>query len=215
MERVNLRKQSYTLYAGRENKSYGFERSIFANPFVIGEHGNREEVIRKFEIYAKTEPKLLEELDKLPENTVFGCWCTNEEPCHCDILIKLYKERNNKPIKLGVLGGSTFQDRDRLYKILNKGADRIRMIVTTGSEGTCRLAREWSEEVGKPCLIFNHVKGDTGTVFQRNRQAVDESDKVIIFIASDKPVSRGALEFVEQCEKNNKPYRIINFESKK
>ena len=93
MKVINLRKEKYTHYIGRG--------SIFGNPFTIYKDGNREEVIKKYEKYARQylnfflkhsyiSPLLLA-IHDLPENAILGCYC-KPQACHGDIIIKIWKE---------------------------------------------------------------------------------------------------------------------------
>lgn len=65
--------------------------SIFGNPFVIGRDGSREQVIAKFEEYARSNKQLLQAIRALDENAVLRCFC-KPLACHGDIIIKLWKE---------------------------------------------------------------------------------------------------------------------------
>ena len=87
MEVVNLRKESYTLYIGRG--------SFFGNPFRIGKDGNREEVIKKFEQYARNKKPLLDRIRILPKDIILGCYC-KPKACHGDIIIKIWKELHHE-----------------------------------------------------------------------------------------------------------------------
>ena len=87
MKIVNINKESCTHYAGRG--------SIFGNPFEIGKDGTRHEVCEKYEPYARNNPDLLEEIRKLPEDAVLGCFCLPKE-CHCAKIIKLKNEMRNQ-----------------------------------------------------------------------------------------------------------------------
>ncbi len=82
MKVVNSYKTHYTMYIGRGSK--------WGNPFVIGVHGTRDEVIQKYEVYLRGKPELLAQLPELKDE-VLGCFCKPQK-CHGDILIKLYKE---------------------------------------------------------------------------------------------------------------------------
>ncbi len=66
------------VYIGRPSK--------WGNPFVVGRHGSREEVIQKFRDYAKKKG-----LDKVAEEElqgkILGCYC-KPLACHGDILAK-------------------------------------------------------------------------------------------------------------------------------
>ena len=80
---VNIRHDMYDVYIGRP--------SIWGNPYIIGKHGDREEVIQKY------KTKIMNDLEKNPElkdqlkelkGKVLGCYCW-PEACHGDVLIDL------------------------------------------------------------------------------------------------------------------------------
>jgi hypothetical protein len=79
---VHCKKSQYDVYIGRPSK--------WGNPFEIGKDGNREEVIRKYKEWIKTQIHLLSSLNELKYKTL-GCWCS-PLPCHGDILVKLVEE---------------------------------------------------------------------------------------------------------------------------
>lgn len=96
---VDVRKtKSYDVYIGRENKTYGLPWSKWANPFVEGKHGTREEVIKMYiswlltgkpepdrEYISKNKeyvpPEILRtQISEIKGKTV-ACWCA-PDPCH-------------------------------------------------------------------------------------------------------------------------------------
>lgn len=79
---VNLRNSHYDVYIGRPSK--------WGNPFTIGVHGNRSQVIAQFENYIRDNPDLLNDLPELVNKTL-GCYC-KPQACHGDVLVKLLKE---------------------------------------------------------------------------------------------------------------------------
>lgn len=83
MRVVNKNKESYTVYIGRP--------SIFGNPFEIGKDGTREEVVAKYEVYARGSPVLMEAIKRLWSDAVLGCYC-HPKLCHGDIIIKIWNE---------------------------------------------------------------------------------------------------------------------------
>jgi len=89
---VNLKRDKFDIYIGRAG--YGREGSIFANNFVIGRDGTREQVIEKYEadlrIRLSRNPALVTTLLAL-EGKVLGCFC-KPHACHGDILVKLISE---------------------------------------------------------------------------------------------------------------------------
>jgi len=79
---VHCRRKPFDVYIGRPSK--------WGNPFMIGQDGNREEVISKYERWLETQPKLLADLPEL-RGKVLGCFCA-PLPCHGDILLRLAEE---------------------------------------------------------------------------------------------------------------------------
>jgi hypothetical protein len=65
--------------------------TVWGNPFIVGEDGDRETVIENYKIYLGLKPSLLKYIDNLyadlPGKTgkVLGCWCYPLS-CHGDIL---------------------------------------------------------------------------------------------------------------------------------
>lgn len=68
--------------------------SIFGNPFKIGVHGTREEVIEKFREYLKKTPHLVELAKDVLKGKVLGCWC-KPAPCHGDIWAAIVNGEDN------------------------------------------------------------------------------------------------------------------------
>jgi hypothetical protein len=72
--------------------------SPFANPFRIGKHGTRLEIIEKYERYMR---RVLLEDEQMRKNLLslrgknLGCWCA-PEPCHGDVLVRLLDEFDNE-----------------------------------------------------------------------------------------------------------------------
>jgi len=83
MKVVHCKKEKYNVYIGRP--------TVFGNPFAIGKNGTREDVIRKYEEYARKNPSLLNFISLLTKDCVLACWCS-PNACHGDVIIKLWKE---------------------------------------------------------------------------------------------------------------------------
>ena len=66
-------------------------RTKWGNPFVVGKHGTREEVIAKFEAWLRGQPKLLEAARRELRGKDLVCWC-HPRPCHGDVLLRLANE---------------------------------------------------------------------------------------------------------------------------
>lgn len=66
------------VYVGRPTK--------WGNPFVIGRHGNRDEVVAQYEQYLLSNEELMNSLHELKGKSLI-CWCAPQS-CHADVLIK-------------------------------------------------------------------------------------------------------------------------------
>lgn len=88
------------VYIGRagvvfvEKERFPKKASAFANPYKVGTHGTREEVIAKFRKYMveklEGDPSLKDELLAIKGKTL-GCWC-KPDGCHGDVLLELIEE---------------------------------------------------------------------------------------------------------------------------
>lgn len=59
----------------------------WGNPFIIGRHGTRAEVIQKYEDLITTQRLPLHHIELLRGHDLV-CWCA-PLPCHGDVLLKL------------------------------------------------------------------------------------------------------------------------------
>lgn len=76
---VHLNKQPYDVRIDRRTK--------WGNPFIIGKHGSRDDVITQYETWVKTQPHLLAALHELRGKRL-GCWCA-PLACHGEVLVRL------------------------------------------------------------------------------------------------------------------------------
>jgi len=79
---VNVRQSEYDVLIARPSK--------WENPFQIGRDGNRDQVIRMYEVHIRRRPDLIAALPELVGKRL-GCHC-KPEACHGDVLIRLLKE---------------------------------------------------------------------------------------------------------------------------
>lgn len=76
---VHCRKSEYDVYVGRPTQ--------WGNPYLIGLHGTREQVIQMYKEYILTQEDLIKDL-KLLKDKRLGCWC-KPQACHGDVLAEL------------------------------------------------------------------------------------------------------------------------------
>jgi Domain of unknown function (DUF4326) len=76
---VHCKRERHHVYIGRPSK--------WGNPFVVGKHGSREQVIERYERSLLADAALMAALPEL-RGKVLGCWCAPRS-CHGDVLVRL------------------------------------------------------------------------------------------------------------------------------
>lgn len=71
------------VYVGRPSK--------YGNPYVIGPHGTRKQVVSKYALSLLDNLKLVEDIRKELKGKDLVCWCA-PEPCHADVLMEIANE---------------------------------------------------------------------------------------------------------------------------
>ena len=99
------------IYIGRFHRRWG--RSIWGNPYKLGEDGTREEVLEQYRGYLKQNYKLMDALPALKKQVqagkVLGCWCKPED-CHGDVLLEVIEK----------LDYSIQEEKDLFWETYNK-----------------------------------------------------------------------------------------------
>ena len=118
--------------------------------------------------------------------------------------------------RLAVVGSRTFNDKGKLYDVLTKNYDRIKLIISGGAKGADSLAVEWAIDYGIPYLVFPALWRDPftgvqnkGAGFKRNVLIVEQADVVMAFWDGK---SAGTAHTIEMAKQRNKPVRIIKFD---
>lgn len=68
------------VYVGRPSK--------FGNPFVLGVHGSRDQVIEKYRGWLMGQPRLVEAAKRELRGKRLVCWCAPLR-CHADVLAEV------------------------------------------------------------------------------------------------------------------------------
>jgi hypothetical protein len=120
--------------------------------------------------------------------------------------------------RVAVIGSRTFDDKEKLYDVLTKNLDRIKVIVSGGAKGADSLAVEWASDFGIPYLVFPAMWRDPftgayyrGAGFKRNRYIIEHCDTVIAFWDGE---SQGTLHSIHMAEEMKKPIKIVDFKVK-
>lgn len=134
MNIINVKSgKPYDIYCGRYNKTYNLEESKWANPFVIGIDGTRDEVIEKHRLKINCQPDLLVALPELKGKTL-GCWCDYpKENCHCATLLELAESKyirnwfsNMLPFdEPFIYQGIKFLSAENFYQAMKLPKDRV------------------------------------------------------------------------------------------
>lgn len=83
-----------TVLNRRDPKAEGFyvgRPSKYGNPFVVGRHGTREQVIAKYRAWLCDQPGLIEDAKNELRGCDLICWCA-PLPCHADVLLEVANE---------------------------------------------------------------------------------------------------------------------------
>lgn len=129
---VNIKSGAkYDVYCGRINKTYNLPESKWANKFVIGKDGDRNEVIEKYRLWINSQPDLLNSLSELKGKTL-SCWCVPEK-CHCEILQDLAESKyiknwfsNMLPFEKSLIyQNMEFKTVENFYQAMKLPKDRI------------------------------------------------------------------------------------------
>lgn len=81
------------VYIGRKFGPFKSD-SKWHNPFIIGKHGTRDEVIEKYKLHILCRKDLVEALNELNDK-ILVCWCSPLK-CHGNVLIDIFQELNVK-----------------------------------------------------------------------------------------------------------------------
>lgn len=118
--------------------------------------------------------------------------------------------------KVAVIGSRTFADKKRLYDVLNKNKDKIKLIISGGARGADTLATEWAKDYGVPYLVFpacwhdENGEYDRGAGFRRNYYIIKYCDVCLAFWDLK---SNGTAHSLDIAKQLNKPIKIISFQS--
>lgn len=81
---VNIKTgEPFDVFIGRPSK--------FGNPFIIGSHGTRDEVVDKYRRYLIGNKELLSQIEELRGKRL-GCFCEPKN-CHGRVIVELLGEK--------------------------------------------------------------------------------------------------------------------------
>jgi len=196
---VHCKKDPHDVYIGRGSK--------WGNPFKIGEHGTREEVIAAYVewINAPEQADLRRDARLELRGKVLGCFCA-PKACHGEIL---YTIANRK--RICVCGGREFNDRDWVYRHLDKmlthfESEKDLIIVQGEARGADTLGKEWAIARGVeydpfPIEKWEWTKYGNYAGHIRNKRMLDSGlDGCIAF-----PGNKGTENMIKICREAQVP----------
>jgi len=80
MKVLNKRNSTDGVYIGRPTK--------WGNPFAMRSETDRDEVIRKYEVWVNAQPALIEAAKRELKGKSLVCWCAPAR-CHGDVLMRI------------------------------------------------------------------------------------------------------------------------------
>lgn len=116
--------------------------SHLGNPYAIGESGDREEVLKAYDLYLNKEidqknPIILLKLRELSEQSKLVCYC-RPAPCHGEIIERVWRDRI-KPMRhqrticyAGIGSRNTPQDVQKIMTKLARRLDELGFVLRSG-----------------------------------------------------------------------------------
>ncbi len=90
MKVVHCKKEPYDVYIGRGSK-WGNPYTHLPNTSAPWQVDSREDAIRLYEEWIRSQPELMGAIKKELKDKVLGCYCA-PLACHGDVLIKIANE---------------------------------------------------------------------------------------------------------------------------
>lgn len=76
-----------------ENAVYVGRPSVWGNPYIIGKHGTREQVVALYREHLRRSPGLMSRIDELRGRNLV-CYCA-PLACHADVLLELANRKRD------------------------------------------------------------------------------------------------------------------------
>lgn len=108
----------------------------------------------------------------------------------------------SKPINVAVIGSRTFNDREKLYQVLD--LFDIDCIISGGARGADTLAEQYANETNIKTKIYPADWANKGKAagFIRNKDIIVDADLVICFWDGTSKGTRHSIKLAHQMKKN-------------
>lgn len=193
----------YDVYIGRGSK--------WGNPFVVGTHGTRDEVVMKYRNWIYEQPDLIASLHEL-KGKVLCCYC-HPLSCHGDVLAELANAMVKPTYRVIVAGSRGFED-DHLMRlwlntILHEKAKTHKIQIISGTaRGADKLGEEYAYHAGHEikCMPADWNTHGKSAGYKRNAEMAECADACVVFW---KDQSKGSKHMIDLAKKKGLALRVI------
>jgi hypothetical protein len=193
--------------------------SPYGNPYIIGEHGDRDEVCDKFEEELLKRPDLITMIKTKLRGKDLVCFCAPKR-CHGETLMRIANEDPEpaqSTMRLAIVGSRDFNDYPLLHTKVVEFAkahgvtDSSQLTVLSGrARGADKLgeyfANQYTVELEYYVPDWNGLGKRAG--FVRNEQMSDAATHVIAFWDG---VSRGTRHMIDYSQRMGKTVEVVYF----
>eukprot|EP01117_Protostelium_nocturnum_P016715 TRINITY_DN6680_c4_g1_i1.p1 TRINITY_DN6680_c4_g1~~TRINITY_DN6680_c4_g1_i1.p1 ORF type:complete len:138 (-),score=36.24 TRINITY_DN6680_c4_g1_i1:260-673(-) len=88
---VDCRHSKFDVYIGRPTKNKNIKdiyHGKYGNPFRMESESDRAKVIKDYELWLMSQPKLIQDAKQELKGKTLACWCS-PRPCHGDVLARV------------------------------------------------------------------------------------------------------------------------------
>ena len=196
------------VYIGRNMSHHvaGALGSKWGNPFTAkkGNRNSRKKCLERYENHVRKNPDLFNAVMEL-EGKELGCWC-KPSPCHGDILIKLFKERQNtNPC-------SSKFDHQEFTPALTQCSGRLKNIQSNNSPSIVGGETPPEFEGNEAHSIFATLRlrggGDTSNEYQENMDNIENQTNSMF--ADNPSISSPSNHDSQYVSNKNEPLSFVN-----
>jgi hypothetical protein len=187
------------------NSIYVGRPSCFGNPFIIGKHGTRAEVIALFEKHIRSDHALIRKIRHELRGKDLVCFCSPLQ-CHADVLLRIA----NAPLSVIVCGGRSYTDSKTVKDVLSRFQDQYGAFVLHqgNARGADLLAKTWAKKNKVKCVGYS-ADWDLGLKAGHLRNArmlkASQPDYVIAF-----PGGSGTRNMCKQARRAGVPILTVS-----
>ena len=202
----------------------------WGNPFVIGQHGTREEVIAKYNDYLidrliRNDSKLIEMFKNLKDDDKLLCFCA-PVPCHGEVIRHIWSELNKfedfdlglaefkkhhiKPFRLIIAGSRSIDNFEFIRRSYIVSGYKASEIISGGAKGVDKLGEQLAEEKKIPIKVFeaDWDKHGKSAGYIRNQEMAEYADALLCIWDG---TSKGTKHMIDIMKSLHKPVTLFEY----